>query len=184
MNTKSTPQISTFIAISIDGYIARNDGNLDWLEKFNPKPGDNEDYGYSDFLASIDVLIMGRNTYHTATTASEWPYQGKRVIVLSSSLTFACQQAELFKGDIYQLLDKLTLEGVKHIYVDGGVTIRQFLNANLIDQLILTIVPVILGSGISLFGTFTQEFWYQLKSSKTYPNGLAQLCYKKLPAGT
>ena len=122
---------------------------------------------------------MGKNTYQIAVSAGvdKWPYQGKRVIVLSSSLTSVENQAETYYGDIVHLVEKLYAEGIKRIYVDGGKTISQFLNQGLIDDITITIVPVILGSGISLFQNVLREFWYYLESVKNYPNGLVQSHY-------
>lgn len=177
--TNARPKISVYIATSIDGYIARKDGELDWLENFNP-PSENlsEDYGFKEFLASVDVLIMGKNTYKIVEDSDSWPYQGKRVIVLSSSLSSVCDKAELYAGDITLLINKLYSEGVTHIYVDGGKTISQYMNAGLIDKLIISIIPVILGSGIPLFNHIIRDSWYQLTSSKAYANGLVQLQYE------
>ncbi|MCW5584263.1 MAG: dihydrofolate reductase family protein, partial [Gammaproteobacteria bacterium] len=103
---------------------------------------------------------------------------GKRVVVLSSTLTSVCAQAELFTGDIIHLVKKLHDEGIKHIYVDGGATISQFLNVGLVDQLIISIIPVVLGSGIPLFSKINKDKWCQLLSSQAYSNGLVQLRYE------
>ncbi len=178
MNIKARPKISVYIATSIDGYIAKKDDGLDWLENFNPPSDKNdEDYGHNEFMSSIDTLVMGKNTYNIASSVDVWPYPGKRVIVLSSSLKSVCKQAELFDGDIITLTKKLHSEGVKHIYANGGITISQFLNAGLIDTIIISIIPVILGSGILLFSNLFQESWCRLTSSKAYSNGLMQLQY-------
>lgn len=179
MSITARPKVSIYIATSIDGYIAKKDDGLDWLENFSP-PADNlnEDYEHQEFMSTIDTLVMGKNTYKIASSVDEWPYQGKRVIVLSSTLNSVCKQAELFNGDIINLTKKLYSEGVKHIYADGGLTISQFLNAGFLDQLIISIIPVILGSGIPLFNNLLQESWCQLISSKAYANGLVQLNYE------
>lgn len=178
--SKLRPKISVYIATSIDGYIARKDHGLDWLEKISP-PADNdkEDYGFKSFLAGVDALVMGKNTYTIAAAAGadQWPYQGKRVIVLSSSLTSICDRAEIYAGDIITLVEKLYAEGVRHIYVDGGKTISQFLNQEFIDDITITLIPVILGSGIPLFQSVLHESSYRLESVKHYTNGLVQLHY-------
>lgn len=175
---KLRPTISVYIATSIDGYIAKKEDGLDWLETFSP-PLDNphEDYGHKKFMSTIDALVMGRGTYKIASSVEIWPYPGKRVIVLSSTLTSVCKEAELFSGNIIPLVEKLYKEGVKHIYVDGGVTISQFMNARMIDHITLSIIPVILGSGIPIFSNILHESWCQLISSKAYSNGLVQLQY-------
>lgn len=180
MTPNNRPKISVFIATSIDGYIAKKNGDIDWLVKFSPPTDENEekDCGFSKFFSSIDVLVMGKNTYNVVSHFDTWPYQGKRVVVLSSTLTSVCTEAELFSGDIAQLVAKLQADGVKHIYIDGGVTISQFLNADMVDQLILSIIPVVLGSGIPLFSMINNDKWCHLVSSQTYSNGLVQLQYE------
>ena len=179
MNNKLRPKMSVYIATSIDGYIARKNDGLDWLENFNPPPeSPDEDYGFKKFLASVDALVMGKNTYKIASSVDTWPYQEKRVIVLSSTLSSVCDRAEIYAGDIVHLIKKLYSEGIKHIYVDGGKTISQFLNEGLIDELIISIIPVILGSGIPLFNHIPHESWCHLVSSQAYSNGFMQLRYE------
>lgn len=179
MNKNTRPKISVFIATSLDGYIARKNGDIDWLVKFSPPTGDDEDKdcGFSKFFSSVDVLVMGRNTYEIVSSFDTWPYQGKRVVVLSSTLTSVNEQAELFKGDITHLVEKLHADGIKHIYVDGGATVSQFLNADLVDQMIISLIPVVIGSGIPLFSKINNDKWCRLTSSKPYSNGLMQLQY-------
>jgi len=173
------PRMSVYIATSIDGYIARADHGLDWLENISPPAGDDEDYGFKNFLASVDALVMGKNTYKIAAAAGadKWPYHGKRVIVLSSTLSSVNAQSEIYTGGIIHLIQKLYSEGIRHIYVDGGKTISQFLNEGLIDDITITIIPVLLGSGIPLIHHVLHESWYHLESVKNYTNGLVQLHY-------
>lgn len=173
------PKISVYIATSMDGFIAKENDGLDWLENINP-PGCNEDYGFKEFLSTIDTLVMGRGTYKIASSVEDWPYKGKRVVVLSQSLSEVRKDAELYNGDVTTLLHKLHSEGTKHIYIDGGVTISQFIAASLIDQIIISIVPVILGKGISLYKNIINESWYKLLSTQSYPNGLVQLRYLRV----
>jgi len=177
MNHKiARPKISVYIATSIDGYIARKDGGLDWLESIPINP--DEDYGFKDFMASVDVLILGRNTYDVVSGFDEWPYQGKRVVVMSQKLKEVREEAELFSGDIHALLLKLHTEGTTHIYVDGGVIISKFLEMGLVDQIIITVIPTILGTGIRLFNPMINGHDCRLASSQSYPNGLVQLRYE------
>jgi dihydrofolate reductase len=159
----------------MDGCIARSDGGLDWLIGIEQVL--NEDYGFHAFMASIDSLVMGRGTYEVAASVETWPYLGKRVVVLSNTLTSICEHAELASGDIHAVVAKLHADGIKHIYVDGGKTISQFLNAGLVDDMTLTIVPVVLGSGIRLFHDVNRDIKYDLVSSQSYANGLVQLRY-------
>lgn len=180
MNKNARPKISVFIATSLDGYIAKINGDIDWLTKFNPptEQGEDKDCGFSKFFSSVDVLVMGKNTYEAVSNFDTWPYQGKRVVVLSSTLTSVCEQAELFTGDITHLVEKLHADDIKHIYIDGGVTISQFLNMGLIDQMIISLIPVVLGSGIPLFNKINNDKWCRLISSKPFSNGLVQLQYE------
>ena len=122
---------------------------------------------------------MGRGTYKVVSGIEDWPYKGKRVVVLSESLKNVRNDAELYNGNVVNLIEKLHKEGTKHIYVDGGVSISQFISADLIDQIIISIVPVILGKGISLYKNIFNESWYQLLSTQSYSNGLVQLKYQR-----
>lgn len=168
------PEISVYIAMSIDGYIARKDGSIDWLEQGHV--GD-EDYGFKKFFNSIDALVLGRNTYETVSSFDKWPYTGKKVIVLSEKLKEVREEAELYHGTLSCLASKLHSDGVKHIWVDGGVTVSKFLEAGLVDHLTISVIPVILGSGIPLFNTMKIEQVCRFISTQSYPNGLVQLRY-------
>jgi dihydrofolate reductase len=172
--TTSRPKVSIYIATSIDGYITRKDGGLDWLDRVG---GFDEDYGFQNLLGSIDALIIGRKTYEVATTVPD-PYPGKRVVVLSNSLNSVKKDMELYRGDLAQLLTKLHKEGIKHIWIDGGTIISQFLSSQMVDTMTLSIIPVILGSGIPLFNVIDKEIPCHVISSQTYPSGLVQLRYE------
>lgn len=174
MTNRARLKASVFIGSSIDEYIATKDGDVEWLMEFGEE---GEDYGYKQFIADIDALVMGRNSYEKVMSFSEWPYKGKRVIVLSKTLTSVCEQAELFEGSIPELIEKLRIEGVAHIYVDGGKIISSFLNLNLIDEMILTLVPVFMGEGIPLFNKLNHKIACTLKNAKSYPSGIVQLHY-------
>jgi dihydrofolate reductase len=170
------PRCSVFIATSIDGYIARADGTFDFLSVVE-RP--NEDYGFAEFFASVDALVIGRNTYETALAFPEWPYAGKRCIVLTHRETPTVHGEQFFAGEPAALVDQLGLSGAQRLYVDGGAVIRQFLLEGLIDDLTLSIVPVLLGSGIALFGSELPEQRLKLESSRAYESGLVQLCYAR-----
>ncbi|MCH9624947.1 MAG: putative protein YyaP [Chlamydiales bacterium] len=173
MIDKSRPKISVYIATSIDGYIARKDGSLDWLDLV----GDfDEDYGFQKLIDSIDAVILGRKTYEIAAKVPDWPYKGKRIVVLSNSLQTIREEAELFSGDLTQLISQLHSDDIKHIWIDGGVTISQFLDLQMVDSMTLSVIPVILGSGIPLFNT--KELSCRLVSSQSYPSGLVQSTYE------
>lgn len=169
------PKISIYLATSIDGYIARKDGNLDWLDRVG---GFDEDYGFQKLLDSIDAVILGRNTYEVAASVLDWPYKGKRIVVLSRSLKTVREEAELFQGDLTQLISQLHSDGIQHIWIDGGVTISQFLELQMVDCITLSVIPIILGSGIPLFRAMGQELACRLISSQSYPSGLVQLKYE------
>lgn len=176
------PKISVYIATSIDGYIAKPDGGLDWLEKMTPPEGSREDYGFYAHMAEIDTMVIGRGTYEIASSVVDWPYAGKRVVVLSSSLVAVREDAELYSGDIVELTKKLYEEGARHIYIDGGVTISQFLNVGMVDEMIISIVPVVLGKGMPLFSCVGKESWFKLISAEACSNGMAQLKYRSVIA--
>ncbi len=173
MNKKQRPKISIYIALSIDGYIARKDDSLDWLDRV---AGYEEDYGLRELLASIDALIIGRKTYEVASTVQD-PYPGKRVLVLSNSLEAVKPGMELYRGDLGDLVARLHNEGIKHIWVDGGHTISQFLSQQLVDEMTLSVIPIVLGGGIPLFHAM-EEIPCRLISSQSYQSGLAQLHYE------
>src|SRR5262245_47144982 len=121
------PKISIYISASIDGFIARKDNSLDWLDCVEDGA---EDYGFNDFLRSIDGVILGRKTYHVAAAAHgtpKCPYSGKRLIVLSNTLEQIIPEAQLYSGDLATLVSQLHNDGIRHIWIDGGITISQFL---------------------------------------------------------
>ncbi len=176
---------SVFIATSLDGFIARRDGRLDWLPGSDGDTG-GEDYGFNDFFRTVDTLILGRKTYELALSFSEWPYAGKRVVVLSSrypkepaNLNTGVQGTSLSPGE---LAPWLAAAGAKHCYVDGGKTIQGFLRAGLIQEMTITRVPVLIGEGIPLFGPLPHDLALQHHSTKTFENGFVQDKYKIVTA--
>ena len=171
---KQRPKISVYIAMSIDGYIARKNDSLDWMDRVG---GFNEDYGFKNMLSGIDTLIIGRKTYEIASTVPD-PYPGKRVVVLSKSLSSVKAGMELYMGDLTELTEKLYNEGVQHIWVDGGLTISQFLDLQLVDLMTVSIIPIILGSGLPLFDAIGKEISCRLISSQAYQSGLVQQRYE------
>ncbi len=177
MSSLSRPKVSIYIGSSIDGYIARKDGNLDWLHYGHT--GD-EDYGFKKFISTIDAVVMGRNTYEVVANFDEWAYKNKRVIILSTTLTKVRNEAELFSGELTELLAKLYAENIKHVWIDGGITVSRFLEAGLVDDITVSIIAMVLGSGIPLFNTMNQEQKCHLVSTQSYPSGLVQLKYEVL----
>ncbi len=176
-----TPQCSVFIATSLDGFIARKDGALDWLPGSDGQTG-GEDYGFGAFFESVDTLVIGRKTYDLVLTFPEWPYKGKRVVVLSSrypaTLTPLGENLSGASAAPHDLLRQLALEGARHIYVDGGKTIQGFLAAGLIQEMTLTRVPVLLGEGIPLFGPLARDLALHHLETRSFDNGLVQSRYR------
>jgi dihydrofolate reductase len=175
---------TVFIATSLDGFIAREDGAIDWL----PTGADTkfEDYGYADFMKSIDALVMGRKTFETVRGfGGEWPYGVKPVVVLSSKKVQIPKElaktVTSMSGKVSAIISHLETLGMKHIYVDGGVTIQKFLDAGAIDRLIITRIPVLIGKGIPLFGPVEQDIKLSHIGTKTYPSGLVQSEYFVVP---
>jgi dihydrofolate reductase len=168
------PRCSVFIAVSLDGFIARPDGSLDWLAVVEQK---GEDYGYQRFADSVDVLVVGRKTYETALGFDGWPYSGKRCIVVTHRPSEARHGEEFFAGEPRALVERLAREGAGRVYVDGGQIIQQFLAANLIDDLTLSVIPVLLGDGIPLFAR-GPERRLVLEETRSWPTGLTQLHYR------
>jgi dihydrofolate reductase len=171
------------MATSLDGFIAREDGALDWL----PQGGD-EDHGYNDFFASVDALLMGRKTFEVVLGFTPYPYGSKRVVVCSRTLKLENlpeelqEHVEIRSQDVIGVVQSLKAAGTKHVYADGGQIITALLEANLIDQLILTRVPVLLGRGIRLFGQLSHDVQLSHVKTESYPSGLSQSHYIK-PGG-
>ncbi|MBD0268730.1 MAG: dihydrofolate reductase [Cyanobacteria bacterium Co-bin8] len=177
MPTKS----SVFIATSLDGYIARADGNLDWLDRANANVPPDEDFGYNDFIASVDVLVMGRNTFEKALSFGDWPYGSKPVVVLSrGSVSIPKAIADTVSASSEPpraLVERLAASGAKHLYIDGGLVIQSFLREGLIDEITLTLIPVLLGSGKPLFGNLDQDIELTHVATKAYEVGFVQSKY-------
>lgn len=161
--------------MSLDGYIARSDGSLDWLDAVQVE---GEDYGYHSFYESVDCLILGRKTYETALGFDEWPYTGKHVVVVTSQALESNHGERFFSGSPMQLVEELTAEGRTHAYVDGGAIIQQFLASDRLDDLTISVVPVVLGAGIRLFGGAFPERQLRLVDCRSWSSGLVQLRYQ------
>lgn len=176
-------QNAVFIATSLDGFIARRDGSIDWLMR--PEYAiEGEDYGYADFMADISCLVMGRRTFEQVLSFPEWPYDGKRLIVMSRSMSAVPQgyeqRAELFSGTPGALVAKLNSEGETRAYVDGGQLIQAFLRDDLIDDLTLTRLPILLGQGLPLFGELAHEQRFKHVETRYFDSGLVQSRYRRL----
>ena len=165
-----------FIATSLDGFIARRDGGIDWLSIVET-PG--EDYGYARFFADVDALCLGRRTYETALGFGSWPYGDKRCVVFTHGARASRHGERFHAGAPGPLLDELHAAGVRRIYVDGGALSRSFLREDLIDDLTLSIVPVLLGDGIPLFDASVPERRLHLETSQAFASGLVQITYRR-----
>lgn len=167
---------SVFIATSLDGFIARPDGGLDWLPI-----GGGEPHGYAEFIASVDALVIGRGTFETVLAFDEWPYGGKPVVVLSTTLSEVTVPpgavCEVMSGDPSEIVARLARRGLKHLYVDGGVTIQRFLEAGLIQRMTITRIPVLLGAGIPLFGALSRDVWLEHVATRSFAGGMVQSEY-------
>jgi dihydrofolate reductase len=166
---------SIFIGTSLDGFIARPDGALDFLPE-----GGGEEHGYEAFIASVDALVIGRKTYETVLGFDAWAYGEKPVLVLSSrALAPAPKGAivERMSGEPSDIVAVLESRGIRHVYVDGGITIQRFLAAGLIDRIIITRVPVLIGEGIPLFGALPRDIPLHHVATRQYQSGLVQSEY-------
>jgi dihydrofolate reductase len=168
------PRCSVYIAMSLDGFIARADGGLDWL---TPMMEGGDDCGYRAFMGSVDAIVFGRKTYETALGFGAWPYEGKRCVVLTHRPLVARHGEEPCATPLPELVERLGAEGVGRIYVDGGEVVRQFLAAGLVDDLTISIAPVLIGDGIPLFRGGVER-WFSLVESRSLATGLVQLVYR------
>ena len=166
---------SVFIATSLDGYIARANGDIDWLPV-----GGGEDHGYDAFMATVDALVIGRKTYETVLGFGTWAYGKKPVFVLSTGTLAPAPPGavlEHMSGAPADIVSRLAERGIRHIYVDGGITIQRFLQAGLIQRLVITRVPVLIGDGIPLFGTLPHDVPLKHIETRQYKSGLVQSEY-------
>ena len=168
---------SVFIATSVDGFVAGPNDELDWLASVE-RPG--EDYGYEAFIETVDVLVMGRRSYEVVLGFPEWRYQGRRVIVLSRSLKAGDMRhgAEVSAASPGELVAELRAQGVRRVYVDGAAVIRSFLEERLVNDLTISVIPVVLGRGIRLFGDTLPQHDLVLEESRSFPSGLVQSVYR------
>jgi len=169
-------QGSIFVGTSLDGFIARADGGLDFLSQ-----GGDEPHGFEEFMASVDALVMGRKTYDIVLEFGAWPYGEKPVFVLSSANIKAPPKGavvERMYGNPQDIVSEIAARGIEHIYVDGAATIQQFLRAGLIQRLIITRVPVLIGEGISLFGDLERDIALRHIATRHFASGLVQSEYE------
>jgi dihydrofolate reductase len=172
---------SVFVGTSVDGFLARKDGGVDFL----PDDG-GEAHGFDEFYASVDVVVIGRKTFEWVVNYGGWVYGKKRVVALSSSPLDLSEvrgrardvQLEQMGGDPAEIVAKLEDSGVRHAYIDGGVTIQRFLRAGLIQRLVVTRVPVLIGEGIPLFGSLPHDVRLRHVGTESYASGLVKTEYE------
>ncbi len=176
VDTAGRVRASVFVGVSVDGFLARPDGSLDFLP-----PDGGEAHGYEEFLASVDSLVIGRATYETVLAFGAWPYGGRPVFVWSSRELAAAPAGatvERVAGPPRAILARLGERGLRHAYVDGGRTIQAFLRDGLVQRLVVTRVPVLIGEGIALFGPIGRDVRLRHVATRAYPGGLVQSEYE------
>jgi dihydrofolate reductase len=170
-------KLSVFCGVSVDGFLARPDHSLDFLET-----GEQEPHGFEDFYNSVDVVVIGRKTFEVVLTFGDWPYSKKQVVVLSSNpLNFSSIKGgvvEQMSGEPSEVVTHLKARGFKHAYIDGGITIQRFLTSGLIGRMVITRVPVLIGSGIPLFGPVPLDISLHHLATHTFKGGLVQSEYE------
>jgi dihydrofolate reductase len=168
---------SVFVGTSVDGFIARRNGDFDFLPE-----GGGEPHGYNEFMASVDAIVIGRKTFEKVLTFDAWPYGEKRVVILSSQpldlSVVVGGVVEQMGGPPAEIVSQLAARGVHHLYIDGGITIQRFLRAGMIQRLIITRVAVLIGEGIPLFGTLPRDIRLRHVATRQYASGLVQSEYE------
>ena len=170
----TAPQISVYIAHSLDGYIADADGSLDWLFV----AAGAEDYGFEEFMAGIDGLAMGRGTWDFIADEPDQPFAGRPVYVFTSREALPRDGVQFWSRAPHEAVDEWEAAGLTHVYLDGGRLISDFLAAGLVDDLALTVIPLLLGSGRRLFHAVPRSTPLELTDTTPHPNGVVQLRYR------
>jgi dihydrofolate reductase len=169
--------VSVFVGTSVDGFIARRNGGLDWLPE-----GGGEPHGYNEFIATVDVIVLGRKSFEQVLALEAWPYGDKRVVVLSGrpvDLSAARGGVvEQMAGPPAEIVSRLAASAAHHLYIDGGITIQGFLRAGLVQRLVITRVPVLIGDGVPLFGTLPRDVRLHHVATRSYPSGLVSSEYR------
>lgn len=168
---------SVFVGVSLDGFIARRNGAYDFL----PTDGDDSN-GYAEFIATVDALVIGRKTFETVLALSQWPYGNRQVVVLSSRPLDLSRvrgnRVEQMSGDPVEIVSRLSARGFNHAYVDGGITVQNFLRAGQIQRIIINRYPVLIGDGIPLFGSLPHDVRFRHIATQTLKSGLVKSEYE------
>lgn len=167
-----------FLGMSVDGFIARPDGDQSWLESRGEAAGD---VGFMAFLATVDALVMGRGTYAATADVEQWPYGDLPVHVLTGTLASDVDPRVTVHRDLAAVVAAVT--GCRRVYVDGGQTVRAFLDAGLVAEMTLSRVPVLIGQGATLFGPLAGDVALEHVRTEVLPGGMVQTTYRVLPAG-
>lgn len=178
MTTSAMFEGCVFLGLSVDDFIARPDGDLSWLISRGEPAGD---AGFTPFMESVDALLMGRSTYEAIASQSEWPYLGRPVHVLSSTLPADIDRRITVHAGFTAAVQALTDAGYRRVYVDGGRTVRTFLEAGLISEMTLSRVPVLIGDGASLFGPLSADISLEHVRTNVLDGGMVQTTYRVLP---
>jgi dihydrofolate reductase len=172
-------KISVFVEVSLDGFIARTNGDLDWMQ--GPGGEGSGDYGYDSFVARIDAIVMGRKTFDKVLTFETWPYQKPVFVLTHRSLQIPAElqkKVETMAGSPREVVDSLAKRGLLRIYVDGGCTIQGFLCAGLVHELILSRLPILIGTGIPLFGPLQSDIRLKYLETSVFSGGMVQSAYE------
>ena len=184
--TGAVARCSVFIAASLDGFISRTNGSIDWLDEANTRVPDGEDCGYAQFMSTVDALVMGRHTFELAKSFGAWPYGRTPVFVLSSRMSSlpgdVPDTVRLSSEEPATLVARLSAQDMNHLYIDGGVTIQRFLASGLIDEVTITRIPVLIGSGRPLFGSLSQDVRLEHMSTRAFDFGFVQSKYRVVKA--
>ena len=173
-------KLSAFVGTSLDGFIARRNGDYDFLP-----PDGGEPHGYEEFIASVDTIVIGRNTFEVVQKLPSWPYGDKRVIVLSHrplDRSSIAGQVEQMRGEPAEIVERLAATGAQHVYVDGGITLQAFLRAGQLHALTITRVPVLIGDGIPLFGALPHDILLRHVTTRQFKSGLVTSEYELAPS--
>jgi dihydrofolate reductase len=185
MTVSFTGQV--FLGMSVDGFIARLDGDISWLTGGDeasgaPDDGEGGDFGFGAFLGGVDALVMGRSTYDFIAPMSAWPYGGKPVHVLSTTLQPGADERVTVHSSFEDAVSALDAAGYRNVYVDGGRTVHSFLRAGLISRLTLSRVPVLIGTGHTPFGELAADIRLEHERTETFRGGMVQSTYRVLRA--
>lgn len=175
-------KVSVFIGVSLDGFIAKLDGNIDWLNEANKKVTSGEDFGFNSFLDSVDCIVMGRKTFEQVITFDEWAYREIKMIVLT---TKNIEIPNRLKGIVStsslsaaQLIKQLIDESIKHVYADGGLVIQDFLSSGLVNEITVTTVPILIGKGKSFSNSLTTDLNLTHLKTTVFNFGFVQNKYR------